>query len=89
MPGSSLVKCSSLSFSHVPIVIHCTQSSGRYDKWIRGWKVKRDRDRQKESKKRKEEGREEVGGGEGDFFGFVFNPPTKNPAPLFFFNHTP
>ena len=88
MPGSSLVKCSSLSFSHVHIVIHCTQSSGRYDKWIRGWKVKRDRDRQKESKKRKEEGREESGRRGRRFFWFVFNPPKKT-LPPFFFSTTP
>ena len=63
MPGSSLGKCSSkrFFFSHVHIVVHCTQSSGTYDKWVRGWKVRRDTDRQKESKKRKEESREKSG----------------------------
>ena len=83
VPGSSLGKCSSISFSYVPIVIQCTQSSGRYDKWIRGWKVKRDRDRQKESKKRVEK---KVGGGKGDFFWFVFN-PLKKACPFFFQPH--
>ena len=87
MPGSSLGKCSSISLSQVHVVIHCTQSSGRYDKWIRGWKVKRDSDRQKESKKRKEGGREESGRRERRFFWFVFNPPKKTLPPFFFQPH--
>ena len=73
VPGSGLGKCSSISFSHVHIVIHCTQSSGRYDKWIRGWKVKRNRDRKRVRKEKKRVERK-VGGGKGDFFGLFSNP---------------
>ena len=73
VPGSSLGKCSSISFSHIPIVIHCTQSSGRYDKWIRGWTVKRDRTHRK--RVRKEKGREESGRTERRFFLVCFQPP--------------
>ena len=86
VPGSSLGKCSSISFSHVPIVIHCAQSSGRYDKWIRDERLRgigTDRKRVRKEKKRVER---KVGGGKGDFFWFVFNPPKKT-LPLFFQPH--
>ena len=58
--------------------VHCTQSSGRYGKWITGWKDKRDTDRQKESKKKKEEITEESGRRERRFYLvvlFCFEPP--------------
>ena len=42
-----------------------------YDKWIRGWKIKRDKDRKKESKKRQKESREESGR-ERRFLDFLF-----------------
>lgn len=82
------VRLKSLSPCHVHILVHCTQSSGRYNKCIRGWKVKRDSDRQKESTKEREGVERKVGGGKGDFLVlcFIFIPPKKT-MPLSFQPH--
>ena len=66
------MQLNAIPFSHIHTVVHWTQSSDRFDKWIRGWKVERNRDRQKEGKKGKEESRELSGRGERRFFGFLF-----------------